>query len=709
MYRDEVYLKIMSITIKGVAQRTLATLTMATTVLGLAGFAALTPVTALAVAPADYGLHEGDTISASGSNDPDIYIVNDWGYKRLFVNPAIFTLYGHLSWAGVKAVSPATRDAFGTSGLFRNCETGDQKVYGLDVISEDVANLRWINTSGAQAVLDDPQFFLKVFCINTNEQNLYGVGADYTSVLQVPVYTRGGGTSSTPTPMPTAGFNPNGGTQGSIDALTLGSPAKSEALEGESNVEIYAVDADLSADGPLLMQSADIWFSNSDSTSSLKPWDYFTSVRLMVGGATVATVDADAISDWSDASNTHIGTAGTTQEYRIRFTNLNGVLVSDATTEISVAVSMGGVIDSMDDSAVWNTKLGDIRILDESDLVVTRAGDLAATTTLDDSFTTGTADVAALQARDAVNEVEASVFEVSETVDTNGVAIYKFTIEETNGVAVDIDALVLNFQAFSSASVGLLENDVIARARIKEGSTQRGSDETVSSIGSASFDNLNIHLNGDQKKEFTIEVDLRDNAGGTAAANRYDEGATISVSVDDDSFVFVDANGNDEGDINEDVVAVSNTHSLRSRGVQLTLVSTSISKSVGASGASDVATAIIKFDVKAFGGDAYIDLTALASASSETATQYTQTGAQFGSGVITTTGAANGTNGYLVSDDQTRQFTVTVAMTTSSTGGVFADAALTNLLYALTDVDGDLHYTFDLAAYKTDLIFIKKN
>ncbi len=180
----------MSIKIKGVVSTSLATLTMLSTVLSLAGFAAM-PIAASAVAPADYGLKEGDTISAVGSQDPDIYIVNDWGYKRLFVNPAIFTLYGHLSWAGVKSVSAATRDAFGTSGLFRNCETGDQKVYGLEVISEDVANLRWVNTTGAQAVADDPNFFKKVFCINSAEKALYGTGADYTSVNQIPAYTRG--------------------------------------------------------------------------------------------------------------------------------------------------------------------------------------------------------------------------------------------------------------------------------------------------------------------------------------------------------------------------------------------------------------------------------------------------------------------------------------------------------------------------------------
>ncbi|MCC6934092.1 MAG: hypothetical protein IT406_00120, partial [Candidatus Yanofskybacteria bacterium] len=184
----------MSNTIKGAAQRTLAALTMATTVMSLAGFAAF-PLTAAAVAPADFGLKEGDVIRATG--DVDLYIVNELGFKRLFVNPAIFNLYGHLGWSKVKEVSPATRDAFKTSGLFRNCESGDAKVYGLDVISEDVANLRWVNTSGAQAVADDPNFFKKVFCINNAEMALYGSGAAYTSVLQVPDYSRQtGGTVS---------------------------------------------------------------------------------------------------------------------------------------------------------------------------------------------------------------------------------------------------------------------------------------------------------------------------------------------------------------------------------------------------------------------------------------------------------------------------------------------------------------------------------
>lgn len=166
----------------------------------VAGFVYLSAVqSADAAKPSDYGLKEGDTVSAAGSDDPDVYIVNDAGYKRLFLNPAIFNFYGHLGgFANVKNVSSVTRDAFMTSGLFRNCETNDLKVYGVETTGEDTGMFHWVNTTGAQAVADDPGFFQKVFCINTNEFNWYSKGSDYTSVSQVPNYVRTPGVTPTP-------------------------------------------------------------------------------------------------------------------------------------------------------------------------------------------------------------------------------------------------------------------------------------------------------------------------------------------------------------------------------------------------------------------------------------------------------------------------------------------------------------------------------
>jgi hypothetical protein len=143
-----------------------------------------------AVAPSDYGLKEGNTVSASGSSDPDVYIINDWGYKRLFLNPVIFSFYGHLGgFAAVKNVSPSVRDAFGTSGLFRL--VNDQKVWAFESTGEDTGVMHWVNVSGSDAVAQDANFFKKVFVINQAEYNWYQKSsAAYTALNQVPVYTR---------------------------------------------------------------------------------------------------------------------------------------------------------------------------------------------------------------------------------------------------------------------------------------------------------------------------------------------------------------------------------------------------------------------------------------------------------------------------------------------------------------------------------------
>ncbi len=150
-----------------------------------------TPPTSGFTSLAALGLSEGNTISAVDSDDPDVYIVNDWGYKRLFLNPVIFSFYGHLGgFANVKNVTAQTRNVLTTAGLFRNCEVNDPKVYGLEITGEDAGILHWVNTSGTQAVQDDPEFFKKVFCINSQEFNGYTKGSDYASVSQVPSYSR---------------------------------------------------------------------------------------------------------------------------------------------------------------------------------------------------------------------------------------------------------------------------------------------------------------------------------------------------------------------------------------------------------------------------------------------------------------------------------------------------------------------------------------
>jgi hypothetical protein len=100
-------------------------------------------------------------------------------------------MYGHLinAFQEVKSLSPDTTNLFPTSNLYRNCETNDQRVYALEVTGQDTGIFHWVNMTADQAISKDPNFFHKVFCINTLEFNSYQKSAtDYTNLSQLPVY-----------------------------------------------------------------------------------------------------------------------------------------------------------------------------------------------------------------------------------------------------------------------------------------------------------------------------------------------------------------------------------------------------------------------------------------------------------------------------------------------------------------------------------------
>ena len=128
--------------------------------------------------PEDYGLQEGDLIRAD--DDFDIFIISQHGYKRLFLNPTIFEMYGHLgSWDDVITVNPSTRDAFKTSSHYRY--VGEDKVYHLNMTGGDTAQLQWLNMNG-EAFMNQGGTAEGVFVINQAEFGWYAQGEEKTSL-----------------------------------------------------------------------------------------------------------------------------------------------------------------------------------------------------------------------------------------------------------------------------------------------------------------------------------------------------------------------------------------------------------------------------------------------------------------------------------------------------------------------------------------------
>jgi len=480
------------------------------------------------------------------------------------------------------------------------------------------------------------------------------------------------------------------GTQGAIDEVTSGSSNKSEALEGQSNVEIYAADVKLEKNGPLQLQTVDVWFGNSDNSSSTKPWDYFKSVDLMVGGTKVATANANSSSDWSSVTDGHL-TATTTKEYRMKFSGLSSVLASGSTTKVSVAVSVVNTIDSVDQSAVWQIDLGDLRIMDETGFVSNYDA-----SGVQDSFDVAAADVADLDISKSSNDLKASTIEVSKTSDTNGVVIHKFEIEESNGVNANIEEMTATFTTTGA------ENTIIRRAYLYQGSTKVG-EEAMTSNGAVTFDNLDININGDDTKEFTVKVDLYDTNDGV----RYAEGSTIAVSINAIT-VATDANDNDEGDMTLTGSSTSATHELRSEGIKVTLSSATKSKVTGAASSSDTYTGTIMFDVTAFGKTVYIPKAAPA-ASGDNLLVTIDAGTL--SVASLTSNSVNGTNGFEVVKGSTKSFTVTGIVETTSTSSILTRLNLTNIKWGIADTSATTvavnGYTFNLVDFKTPQDSIK--
>jgi hypothetical protein len=335
------------------------------TLLSLSGAAYLAPLTASAAVPSDYGLAEGNTISAAGTNDPDIYIVNAFGYKRLFLNPVIFNFYGHLGgFAKVKSVSSAARDAFPTTALFRNCETNDQKVWAVEVNGEDTAVLHWVNVSGDAAVSQDANFFKKVFCVNNNEAAWYTKSAvAYTSLSQIPVYARVPGQTPIPVGALSVGIssdNPASGTivaaQASADLAHFtftGSGAvtsvklKRTGVSGDStltNVYLYdgarrLTDAATVSDGVISFNDSNGLFTVSGSKTISVKSDILT-------GTAGQTVGVQLTSFTSGSSVTTTTLSGNVQT--IATATLASVALSASNT-----VSTNTALDPSSDVNVW--------------------------------------------------------------------------------------------------------------------------------------------------------------------------------------------------------------------------------------------------------------------------------------------------------------------------------------------------------------------
>jgi len=513
----------------------------------------------------------------------------------------------------------------------------------------------------------------------------------------------------------------NDGSEGSVDAVTLGSPEETTVAENENEVELIAFEVELSDDGDLCLDRFDLYMGQDNTvTASNRPWDYFTEAYLMVEGEEIASMSVDSSSDWTEFDTGTLTT--TSQEYRLRFTGLNTGLQSDEVSKVSVAFDTVSNMDSADEDAVWQfgTETDSFRFTDGTGFTFTAGANLQ------DDFAFEAADSAVLALSLSSDSPDASVIEVSKTVDTNGVHIATYEVEETNDVDVNIDEITVGLAVFADAgavapaeTIGamikkaylVIDGDVVGTENV----TGAGTTATIT------FDNLDIDIDGDTEVDMEVHVDLDDTNNGA----RYTSGAGVRASSFDVTG-FEDVMGDDEGDSNPAAAGVAETHQVRTEGIMVELNSVSAS-SVTIDGANnDRAELTIVFDVTAFGETAFVDKreTQTSSSTGTTGTAPTTTQGvgfhiQFAgtdplltetTGTTLTSTAEELSDTFRVDKDDTETFTLKVIVANDGTpdlSGTNVRALLTGIGYGIAnDATADAVYTFNLTDYRTGYAII---
>lgn len=123
------------------------------------------------------GVREGDVLREP--TGIEVYVINQFGYKRNLFSPRIFSMYQHLKRENIKEVDQQTINFFGTSNLYR--AKGDFKVYRIEEIDSagDTVQRRWLNITPEQFTSLGFNWN-QVFTINQAERGYYQEGSPLT-------------------------------------------------------------------------------------------------------------------------------------------------------------------------------------------------------------------------------------------------------------------------------------------------------------------------------------------------------------------------------------------------------------------------------------------------------------------------------------------------------------------------------------------------
>lgn len=494
------------------------------------------------------------------------------------------------------------------------------------------------------------------------------------------------------------------GGAGSVDEYSLVSSLNSEEVgEDEEDSEVAGLEIEADDGSDIEISAVRLVFDEgAGATNDFE--DYASEVSIWLDGEEFARVDADEFTDDNNWTKTISLDKG-------------AIIEAGETAELVVGISGVSNLDSSDLSDAWTVDFRQIRFNDADGATISEDPTTNARTFTFVSFASATdTEFKIAEDDDSINN--ARTVEVDATDTTDDVEVLSFTLEAEG----DSDLEIKKFGVGVTVTGAATASDMVSDLRLVIDGEEFSGDFAPNENGYV-FEDVDTVIGAGDTVEAKIVVDL------LAVNTALDEGDTISFTLGE-----TETNNADLVDIedeagenlaNGDMTGSTSAgpFEVRSAGPMVTFLSASESVTTGTGANDDVGTFTIKYNVEAFGNTIYVSNGAVATlnaASDQPALITGTSGVVYrvdASGTATVAAVAgvvtyvdadgnpvDGTNGVVIEEGESADFTLTVTKTNSaaSVGGLYR--VMLKAIGWDTEASGtDWNlYDFDLEDYKTD-------
>jgi hypothetical protein len=427
------------------------------------------------------------------------------------------------------------------------------------------------------------------------------------------------------------------GGEASLDTAEIDSASDDEIAEGKDDQEVAEFTVEFT-DGDAEISRIDVKFAQVGADAA----DTFDTISLWVDGDKVAEEDASDEDDYQS------------DEMTMRFSNLDITAMDEEEIEIVVAVSTQNNLDASE-LGTWTVSVESMRFFD--------ADGVATTDTSTDDIGSGseTFSIEVEGADDEIivktssNDPDSATLQVEDDSKSDWYTTFVFDLDTDDSENdIELDSIEVSVTV-SSSTYNTLVDDVEI---VIDGVTI--DDVTVTGGGSAtavlSFDiDGDVTINAGDRVEAELMLRFKSLAAGN-------EGVTVQGTVTSPNGLAIDAEGAD--DITDlSGAATGDAHTLRTTGIDTTMVEDSADVTTGDNANDDYATYEVEIEVTAFEQDVFIDVDPAASVAFLLQDGAGSTSVNGTRSVVLTSSADESAGYFEINEGETETLTLTVTYT----------------------------------------------